>query len=251
MSSTVTKMVASRIAISRTVLSSIEVHGPEVAEKLTTILFPEGAPANLTVEGFLQALHGALARSVDEMRTADIAHARELADDDAPRAARDQAVADTREQVISARGTLSSVYGESILGAYGLAGETPTSAELLVQAALNTASLLRSRPITEKPRQPGVTLDRVALAGGIEEPAKRLDGALDDVRREERESQLSQTQRNGAVDRWSPRYQGVADAVTGVYEVVERKDLADLVRPTARRRAGLTEEADTLAPEPT
>jgi hypothetical protein len=249
--SAVSKMVASRIAISRTVLSSLQVHGPEVAQELTEVLFPEGAPAHLTVEIVVQAMHDALARSVDTMSKADIAHAQELADDEAPRAERDQAIADTREQIIAARGVLSSVYGEGILSAYDLAGETAENAYLLVQGALTTVGLLRSRPIVEKARQPGVIVDRFALADAIEGPAKRLEGALVDVRREEREAQLTQKERNVAVEDWSPTYQGIADTATGLYEIVRRKDLADVVRPTARRRAGLTEDADVPTPEPT
>ncbi|MBI2569736.1 MAG: hypothetical protein HYV63_22255, partial [Candidatus Schekmanbacteria bacterium] len=44
-------------------------------------------------------------------------------------------------------------------------------------------------------------------------------------------------------------YQGVATALEGLYRLAGRADLADLVRPTARRRQGLPEPADT-APAP-
>jgi hypothetical protein len=245
----ISKMVADRAAISRTVLSSIEVHGAEVSAQLTEILFPKGAPKQLTAEAFLKALHGALAESVRKLTEADLAHAQELADDDAPRAARDAALTEVREKLINLRSTLASVFGAAILKAYGLTGETPSDPELLLHRANNAASLLANKPISAKPQQEGVTVDPKVLASGLTSAAKKLQKALDAVRREEREGQLTRKTRDEASIAWSARYQGVADAMTGIYGLVGRADLADLVRPTARRRAGLTEEEDVSTEE--
>jgi hypothetical protein len=245
----ISKMVADRTAISRTVLSSIEVHGADVSAKLSEILFPKGAPKQLTTEAFLKALHGALAESVHKLTEADLAHAQELADDDAPRAARDAALADVRERLISLRATFASVYGAPILKAYGLAGETPSDPELLLNRANNVAALLSSKPISAKPKQEGVTVDAKVLASGLTAAAKELQKALNDVRREEREGQLTRRTREEAAAVWSGRYQSIADAMTGIYSLVGRADLAELVRPTARRRAGLTEDEDVNAEE--
>jgi hypothetical protein len=246
----VSKMVADRVAISRTVLSSIEVHGADVAADLEKMLFPNGAPKKLTVELFLKALHGALAASVEDLRAADLAHTQELSDDDAPREARDAAISELREKIIGVRGTLASVYGASILKAYGLSGETPTEPNLLLHSASSAASLLQSRPLIEKPKQEGVQVDPKALASSLAAAEERLKSALDDVRREKREAQLTQKRRTEALSQWNGRYQGVADTATGLYEISGHMDLAELVRPTARRRAGLTEEEDVAEGEP-
>lgn len=245
----VSKMVAARVAISRTVISSLEVHGADVSAELAKILFPKGSPKQLTVEGFVQALAGALQRSVDDLVQADRAHAQELSDDDAPRAARDSSVADVREQLINLRSTLLAVYGPSVLKAYGLAGETPEDAEMLLSRANNTASLLTTRELSEKPRQKGVTVDPKALAKSLSASAKVLEKALGDVRREEREGQLTRQKRDSAALVQSGRYQGVADLATGIFELCGRSGLADVVRPTARRRAGLVEAADEVSEE--
>lgn len=247
----ITKLVTSRVAVSRTVLSSVEVHGAEVAARLSDILFPNGAPPTLTVADILTALHGALGRATFAMADSDVAHAQELADDEAPRAAREAAIATLREQLIGVRAAFTSVYGPGILGAYSLTGETPMDPELLLQRAASTARLLASRPVTEKPRQPGITIDAPSLATALDATAQQLRAALADVRREEREAQLTQARRDDAIALWNQRYQGVADTITGLYELAGRVELADRVRPTARRRAGLMEEADdTPAPAP-
>lgn len=243
----VSKMVSDRIAISRTVLSSLQVHGPEVSQDLEKILFPSGAPAHLTVSELLGALAGALHHATSALRDADLAHAAELSDDEAPRAARDQGVLDLRARLMSLRGTLSSVFGSATVTAYGLAGDTPEDADLLLHRASSVAGLLAERPLVEPPKQAGVTVDGKALGHSLEEPMKRLRAALGDVRREEREAQLTLKQRNEAAAVWNTRYQGVADAATGIFELVGQADLADRVRPTARRRAGATEESDLPA----
>ncbi len=57
--------------------------------------------------------------------------------------------------------------------------------------------------------------------------------------------------RNDAIDHFSGMYQGVADTITGLYEIAGRPDLADRVRPTTRRRAGVPEDTDPpAAPTP-
>lgn len=122
---------------------------------------------------------------------ADLANAAGLADDEAPRAARDQAIADVRARLISIRGTLTAVFGSGILTTCGLGGETPDDADLLAHRAASVASLLAERPIEEKPKQPGVTVDAAALAQSLQQPMKNLTAALGDVRREEREAQLT------------------------------------------------------------
>jgi hypothetical protein len=112
------------------------------------------------------------------------------------------------------------------------------------------AKLLAERPIVEKPKQAGVTVDAAALAQSLHAPIASLTAALADVGREVREAQLTLKARNEAVGSWNAVYQGVADVVTGIFELVGRADLAELVRPTARRRAGVAEAGDLSTTPP-
>jgi hypothetical protein len=166
------------------------------------------------------------------------------ADDAAPRTGRDESGANVRARLIGLRDTLTGLYGPAILAEYGLNAETPTAPDLLLQRAASVEKLLRKRPIIETPRQPGVTLDLTALANAVKADAGRLQEKLGDVEREEREAQLTLTVKQEATAKWSTAYQGVADTITGLYEIAGRADLADRVRPTARRRAGLPEPPD-------
>jgi hypothetical protein len=240
----ISKMVSDRADISHAVVSSLTVHGTEIAAEAEQILFPDGLPKHLTVAQLFAALAGALDRSVTELTAADLANAQELSDDDAPRAARDAGVIDVRDRLINARGVLSSVYGAAILKAYGLGGETPDDPQQLVHRATNAATLLTTRALTEKAKQEGVAVDAKAIGRALAAAVKQLEAALGDVQREEREAQLTLKRRNAAMTAWNAHYQGVADVVTGFFELTGRADLAELVRPTVRRRAGLTDAAD-------
>ena len=105
------------------------------AESPRGALFPNGTPANLTVEVLLVALGEALEHAVQEIKDADIAHTAELSDDPAIREERDDAITNLRAVLIDGRNMLATTYGNTILATYGLEGETPTSPILASQRA--------------------------------------------------------------------------------------------------------------------
>jgi hypothetical protein len=241
----VSKAVSDRIAITRVLTSAIAVHGAAVAPVLEAILFPNGAPANCDVRVFLTALGDCAQSTVDDVASKDRLHAIELTDDTEPREERELARGLLRASVIGIRDTLEGAYGVGTATTYGLSGETPTDADTLLQSATATEELLRTRTLVNAPLQPGVSIDLKAMAAGLKLRIDALAEPLGDVRREEREAQLTRNDRNEALSGWNEKYQGIADALTGLFELAGQRALADRVRPTARRRAGLPEEADT------
>lgn len=244
MMSDVSKAVVNRVAIARTLLAAVEVQGQEVVSQLEATLFPQGVPEGFDVRVFMDALTGHVQRSIDDLVQKDRAHAIELADDDAPRQERDSAKAALRETLFGIRDTLEGVFGASIAAAYGLSGATPEDSNELLSRAAAVSELLANRPLVEKPLRLGVMVDLKAIASELNVHIGALDKALGDVRREEREAQVTRDARNASLAAWSASYQGVADILTGMLELVGKQALAERVRPTSRRRAGLTEQAD-------
>lgn len=242
------KMVSDRLAISNTVMSSLAVHGPTAAPAIEAILFPDGAPKDLTVAGFLEALHDALARNRNQLSDVDLAHVAELADDEAPRAYRDNAVAMLRGNLTALRGNLVAVYGAPVAVAYGVPSPIPESDELLLRAATHVEAQLRTRPLMEAPKHAGFSIDRTAVADALRDLIADVKTATADVERERREAQVTLKAKNEALALWSTIYQGIADATAGLYSLAGLSELADLVRPTARRRAGLVEQEDIGQP---
>ncbi len=249
MVSKVSKMVADRAAIGRSVQGAATVHGPEVAPELVALLYPNGAPENVTVADFLAALGEALGRYVAALEAADRNHAAELADDDGFRNERDERMGELKNVYSSLREVSVRSYGSAVADAYGLGSALPEDPQLLLALAGKAEKLLRERALTEQPKIKSLTLDPVAAADDLAAATTALRTALTNVEREKREAQLTQNAKEELMGRWSTVYPGVADTLAGLFTLAKRPALAERVRPTARRRAGLPETEDT-APAP-
>ena len=67
------------------------------------------------------------------------------------------------------------------------------------------------------------------------------------MERERREEQTKLSARNEAMDRWAATYSSVAGSFAAAARGVGLSEVADRVRPTARRRNGLLEPEDEVA----
>lgn len=238
------RMVVDRVAITNTVLAAIDVHGPEIAPDLEKALFPTGTPKDLSVAALIAALGDLLKRRADTLVDADVAHATELADDDAYRTLREERNAETREFLSTLRSTLIRNYGQPIAGAYGLGAPIPDDPATVVVLARTVETLLRSRPLTETAKNKFLNVDPKAAADALAVMAASLQATLGDIDREKREAQITQNAKNEAMTVWGTTYSGVADATAAFFVLAGRPGLAERVRPTARRRAGMPEAED-------
>lgn len=245
------KMTANRLTVSRTVHSSVATHGEEIGDALAAALFPKGPPAKLTVAQVVTAIGDVLARADSAVAAADLAHSAELSDDEPVRVERQAAEANLREKLLRKREFMSGAHGVAVTRAYGLDGALPESAQQLLLLSANVETLLRTRPLTEKPVQAGVTIQPKLLADDLQVASQALQTALAAIKREEREAQLTLEGKNRAGEAWQSAYQAVSSTLSGLYLLAGRKDLAERVTPTARRRAGLPEEGDVPQPTPT
>jgi hypothetical protein len=244
------KMAASRLAVTATVTSSASVHGSQIAETLHAALFPEGPHKPELTQKFVEALGLYLDRAALEVQEADLRHAAELLDDEEPRQRRDALAAQLTASLLGQRDTVAALYGGETVRSYGLADALPTQPAQLCQRARVVLALLRKQPIAAKPLRTGVTVKATALADELDPLIEQLGAALDDVQRESREAQLTQERKTHAAEAWQTAYQGVTYAFYGLYLLAGRKDLADRIEPTARRRAGLPEDGDKPEPAP-
>lgn len=241
------KLIADRLAILRTVRTATRVHGPEVATAIEKLVFPDGVPQNLTVQGFLTAVEKTLERYGDALAAADEQHISELADDAAVRADRQNRIQDVRNYLSSLRDLIIANYGRDIAAAYGLTGALTEDPQLLLNTSKNAAKILRSRPLTEAPRNKSLKIDSVLAADDLDAHNAALSKALEDVEREKREAQTTLSAKDEQIARWSMVYSGSADLVSALFVLGGRPELAEKVRPTARRRLGTPEAED--APE--
>ncbi len=240
----VSKTVANWMLVGRTVVTAIRHFGPDFAGKLEEELFPDGPPEHLTMEKVLAALADALDRRLAAVSDADQALAAERADDDGFREARDEAWTALRSLVMGSRASVEGGYGADAAVRVGLDGPLPDNADQLVGQARTVAKLLTPANLGEPGPVPGASIDPATLAAAFRAGADTLDGALTDVRSDQRENQDALNARDTALSALSSGYRGAANIMVGVAFLVGRPDVADRVRPTATRRMGRPDPQD-------
>ncbi|TKC98450.1 hypothetical protein [Polyangium fumosum] len=240
----VSRMVADRVAITNTVVAAIQIHGPSVAPALDALLFPNGVPPGMTMGHVVTALGQLLGRITTSLVEADQVHTNELADDDGYRKRREQTIADLRGQLFALRTAFTNNYDVSVAAAYGLAVALPDDNQSLIHTAGSVEKLLRTRPLIEKPKMKGLTIDPLLTADDLKAAADAMQSALGDVERERREAQATLDKKNTELETWGRRYPAIADLASLLFVLADRQALADRVKPTARRRAGLPETED-------
>lgn len=122
----------------------------------------------------------------------------------------------------------------------------PTDPDPLAQKALAAADLIETADLGA----PEIPVDRPAVAAYLRASATHVSTSLDHVSREKREEQAARLKRDEADALLRRVYAGFADALAGLASAVGLVDVAQRVRPTARRRAGLPEEEDVVVADP-
>ncbi|MDI1444237.1 hypothetical protein [Polyangium sp. 6x1] len=215
-----------------------------MAPVLDALLFPKGVPAGMNVGDVVKALRHLLGRITEGLVEADQTHTNELADDDGYRKKREQSIADLRSQLVALRTAFTNNYDPSVATAYGLAAALPDDNQSLLHTAGSVEKLLRNRPLVEKPKMKGLQIDPLLTADDLKAAADAMQTALGDVEREKREAQATLDKKNTEIETWGRRYPAIADLTSLLFILADRPALADRVKPTARRRAGLPEEGD-------
>jgi hypothetical protein len=234
-------------SITRTINWSLEAHLDAVVERASAFLFPHGVPPGLDMRAVCRGFMDLLQRDADEVGYRDRDVARERSEDDDARATRDLRAEDVRASLFAIRDAASSAFGADVLSSIGLSGRIPEHPEPLLTYARNTAAIIPS--LAARPRANAfVQLDVAVAAGELDQVCGSLSDALIGVARDMRETQMAQSQRNEAVDRWRQNYSMVANLIEGLLRAAGFHHVADRVRPTRRRRAGETEPEDTLEP---
>jgi len=248
------KEVTDRQKSAAAVESSIEAHGEGAGGALAAqfkgvLRKGESAP---DVAFVLRLFGRLLARDAATLADADGRHEAEKADDDAPRAARDEAATAVRDACVVARDGVAAVYGEAALGPLGLAEVAPPVGDgvALARYAERAASKLADAKLAlPKAKARGIAVDRAVLAADITEQLPALQRSMRDVARERRELEATQSAKNHAVEQYDATFTLTANVTSAVLRAAGMSDLADRVRPSARR-PGRTEAEPAEPTEP-
>ncbi len=249
MSNKVGRTIENRVDWGRWLVASVETHGEHVAAKLDGRSgLDEGQ-----WKSWLEGQRDELAAATEALYEAELALARERADDPEHREERDRLADVLYGAVVRSRSLMESVR-EGQARRFGLDGSTPRTPKSLEVFSRNAVEALREAG--ESFGSLGMTVDTTALADELQAPYEALRDKLVELQGEEREAEGLLIERNEVLDEWESVYQAVARMLQGAYRLAGEAELADRVRPTVTRSSGAEgpEDADVDAedvPEPT
>jgi hypothetical protein len=242
----VKKATADKARITRTVVSAAEKHGEEIAAGVEPLIFPEGVPAELTLAAVIVALGAGLDGIQKELERRDNLLVAELGEDTAASDAVVEKEAELRGSLVRARSGGEACFGTAALVALGLSEAVPPGIELLLRYADIAGGTIETARV--EPIAADMTMDRPAVAANIRTQTAALRAAIDHDVFEERDTQSARSKRDVQAELWQRAYSGFADALAGLASAAGLSDIADRVRPTARRRAGIPEDIDVSDP---
>ena len=196
------------------------------------------------IAGIASAIRAANAN----LEAAENAYTSEQADDTPVRKQRDDAANEAGQRWTDVKTQVARRFGTAAVREYGLEGELPATPDALSKQTANAAKLLRAKPRSHTSPLGEFTTEGAAVY--LEAAQAPLAMALTSVTTEAKELQDALGRRDAATAEWRDIYQASATLLEGYLRLGKRLDLADRVRPTARRAAGL--EVTPPAPvEPT
>ncbi len=252
--SNIGEQLQNRVRVSDKVVASARTHGVKIASILAEqAITVEGPATPATVDAFkgvIFALANGLEFCLNAMRNAEQTVASEKADDAPIRTKRDNAAADVAGLLVRLRSTIEDHLGADGLQTYGLAGETSRVPRKILEQVQNVVQLLEKTPI-QLTSPFGASFNSAAAVSSLKAKAMVLDSLIGSDDREARELEDAHALRDRAVVEWSDAYQGTATALEGLYRRAGWKELAEKVRPTARKVRGEDPGADEIeTPQP-
>lgn len=206
-----------------------------------------------TIRVFLDWLASTIEHKTEAMVTAELAYVTEQLDDPMVRARRDEAAVSALGGITRARMRIGSVWGDEGLVLYGMNKPLPRLPHEVAAYVRVVVDRLRKTPRTD-PDGIGGVVDTEILADALEGTLTPLRQALDDVNTEQRELHGTMLKRDAEVADWYEVYHGGATAMMGLYRMAGQREMAQRVRPTKRRAAGLepapVEDEPVVLPAP-
>jgi hypothetical protein len=246
------KMVTDRLKDAGLVLSALGTLGPKLGPRAKELFAPylQAGEVMPNFELIAKLIHRLIEDRAKKMETADSKHNDELADDAAPREARDMAQRELYAALVDVKQGVATVFGESWHAQLRIPKEIPQDPSQLWRLAGEIGQALRSAKLP-KPRLKGVkTFDSEPWIEQISEPAERLGKAIDDVSREVREAQATLVDKSRAVAAYDEGFSTGTALVMDLLRMFGESEHADRLRPSARRPGTLEVSEPSEASEP-
>jgi hypothetical protein len=223
---------------------------PVITERLAPFL-PEAATMP-DFELVLQLIGSLLGWSSDRLMTLDKAQIDELANDVEARLARDDAAAEVREILVMGRQTSLGLFGPPrTVQIFPIRGATAEQPDVLWRQAEHTLSRLRDPDFVLPVRTTGsIQFDPAEYAAELEPATTRLRDALEAVKLNQRQAEWTVGLKSEGMEEHDQVFRGCTRILSGFFVLGGRRDLAERVRPSVRRRRQPEETAPPADGEP-
>jgi len=246
------KAVIDRQKSARSVAAAAHTHASEVADHVRAALSPYLRPDEEMPDiALCVRLVGRLIASENEaLVRADITHEAELADDAAPRKARDDATEKIRRILVDLRAAVETTCGMAGLPRLHLAEAVPQDPSVLATIGRSVYDALRDENVKlPAPRRRGLSLDRLAFAEELAAELPPLERALAAVAREAREAEATLRHKRTAMESNDRAFSRGAAFLSATFSLGGLDDLAARLKPSARH-PGETHDLEMAATSP-
>lgn len=242
--STFGESVRNRIATGRSVVAALEEHHDQLAPGLESV----GPLDRSGWERWIEDLKASLEQANERLFEAENALAAERGNNTDARNRRDEAAEEVQALLMEHRQLLETVGGESAVSRFNLGPPLPRTPERIATDARNSVDLLRDATATYN--GPGeVNVETTNLADDLESAYDELRSAIDTLESAERREDTLLVERNESLEHWKQVYRSVASMVEGALRFAGEEELADRLRPTARRTSGRESPDDVETPD--
>ncbi len=242
------KVVANRQKATDIAIGAAKTYGPVVAPKVDALFFKRSTPTFRSIDVF-DACADILDFSIKDYVNSDRDVALERWDDKYAGQDHDDGIAKCREAIIGLKNSLNAVFYDGKADEYGLRGETSHDPKLLASTVKNVINLLKEKPDMGKPRSGFAAPDIQEIIRGLEENVKALETSSKSSVKERGEYKLAIRNRDLKGEDWERIYGNVAGILSHLFSIGKRDDLADLVKPTSRKKSGKEEPGEEIPQE--
>lgn len=180
-------------------LASLRTHTPALVDAVRAKTRSSPNRQGADVGALLAFVEGECDAKLLALLAADDAHAKEMADDEAPRAQRDESAAALRAELLDVKQSVSALFGDAWAQRLGLAGEIPVDPSMLARTATQVVQALESEKLP-RPRSAAVgTVRSDAWVTALREPLDALTSARASVQREAQEAKGTLAARDEAM----------------------------------------------------
>lgn len=239
------KQVIDRLKRSLLVIASSREHRSRVGAAWADAMKPLLQPGEQLpdMELAMELLARRMERDMVAMQEAAERHEHELGDDAEPRDRRDGAATGLNGSINDLREIVRGLFGTPVLTTLRMEVAPPRDPATLSAYASLVITALEGAQLPA-PRIPQAKFTPKTWARRLQKERNDLEAALKDVAREQREAEGTLADKNAAIAKHDQTQARVAGLTTGMLDFAGEAELADKVRPAARKGRGGSNEGE-------